>query len=72
MADQADPMQEDDESAGDDASEPHWCVDCEGQLLAADQQRSWDFCDFCGQAVCAQCDRVHTCADMLRKKPRNW
>lgn len=54
-----------------DSSEPHWCVDCENVLLAADLQRSWDFCEFCGEAVCTQCDRTHTCAHMLRKKPRN-
>ncbi|HEY6641349.1 hypothetical protein [Povalibacter sp.] len=65
---------QDEEEPTDDTSptEPHWCVDCETPLLEQDQQRSWDFCEFCGQAVCAQCDRTHTCADMLRKKPRNW
>jgi hypothetical protein len=59
-------------SEGNGAPEPHDCADCEFVLLPQDQQRSWDFCEFCGRAVCAQCDRTHTCADMLRKKPRNW
>jgi hypothetical protein len=63
---------ENDHPNEDESAEPHWCVDCECELPAAEQQRSWVFCDFCGQAVCATCDRTHTCADMLRKKPRHW
>jgi len=65
-------MQEDESPTDDSSAEPHWCVDCENLLLARDQQRSWSFCEFCGEAVCTQCDRTHTGADMLRKKPRNW
>ena len=61
------------ENLPDDApAEPHWCVDCESALAEQDLKRSWGFCEFCGEAVCEQCDRTHTCADMLRKKPRNW
>ena len=65
-------MQEEKSSDDSSPAELHWCVDCEELLLEQDQQRTWDFCEFCGQSVCAQCDRKHTCADMLRKKPRNW
>jgi hypothetical protein len=65
-------MQEEESSDDSSSAQPHWCVDCENLLLERDQQRSWDFCEFCAEAICAQCDRSHTCAEMLRKKPRNW
>ena len=66
-------MPMDDESQDESLStEPHSCADCECPLHAADQQKSWEFCDFCGEPVCMSCDRTHACADLLRKKPRNW
>ena len=65
-----------DEASHDESDESleeaHWCADCERELPAAEQQKAWEFCDFCGESICVDCDRTHACAPMLRKKPTNW
>jgi hypothetical protein len=40
-------------------AQPEQCVDCENGLPGEDFGRQWNFCSFCGEAVCKSCATKH-------------
>ena len=45
------------------------CADCQLDLLADRRGFEWEFCDFCGEAVCSECEDAHACERLRSDRP---
>jgi hypothetical protein len=53
-------------------AQPERCIGCEQPLAGEDLRKSWDYCEFCGEAVCVICGHSHACQEFRAKKPKQW
>lgn len=45
------------------------CVDCQLELGPDRRGLEWDFCEFCGEAVCSECEGPHACERLRSNRP---
>ena len=53
-------------------AQPERCIDCEARLAGESLRQEWDYCEYCGEAVCAQCESSHACPQLRENRPKKW